>query len=156
MAASTLVRDVMSKDVATLRPETSIADAADRLAERGVGAMPVVDEQNRLVGLLRDEDLIVSEARVHVPTFINLLGATIPLPGQMEHLKDELNKMSGAKVGEVMDEEPWTIGPDATLEDLATLMHTRDVTHVPVVDVDGKVLGIVARGDLVRFIARTT
>jgi CBS domain-containing protein len=156
MPASTLVRDVMTTHVATLRPDESIADAADKLAAGRYGAMPVVDAENRLVGLLRDEDLIVSEARVHVPTFINLLGATIPLPGQMAHLEDELHKLSGAKVGEVMDEEPWTIGPDATLEDLATLMNDRDITHVPVVDVDGTVLGIVARGDLVRFIARTT
>jgi CBS domain-containing protein len=156
MASSTLVRDVMTAHVATLRPDQTIAEAADLLADGRYGAMPVLDADGRLVGLLRDEDLIVSEARVHVPTFINFLGATIPLPGQMEHLEDELQRASGANVGEVMDTEPETIAADATLEDLATLMHRRDVTHVPVVDADGRVLGIVARGDLVRFIARTT
>jgi CBS domain-containing protein len=48
-----------------------------------------------------------------------------------------------------------TAKPDDNLEDLASQMHDRDVTHVPVVD-GGKLVGIVARGDLVRFLSRTT
>ena len=156
MPATTQVRDVMTSNVVTLHPDQPIAGAADQLAEHGYGAMPVVDNDGRLVGLLRDEDLIVTEARVHVPTFINLLGATIPLPGGMHHLDEEIHKIAGSTVGEVMDAECKTIAPDASIEDLATLMNQHDVTHVPVVDADGKVIGIVARGDLVRFIARTT
>jgi CBS domain-containing protein len=156
MPATTLVRDVMTAKVVTLRPDQPIAEAADTLAADRYGAAPVVDATGHLLGLLRDEDLIVSEARVHVPTFINLLGAAIPLPGSMHHLEEELHKVAGSTVGEVMDEECQTIGPDATLEDLATVMNEHDLSHVPVIDRDRKVVGIVARGDLVRFIARTT
>jgi CBS domain-containing protein len=156
MADTTLVRDVMTHDVATLRPDQPVAEAADALAARRFGAMPVVDEQGRLLGLLRDEDLIVSEARVHVPTFLNFLGASIPLPGQMQHLEEELHKVAGATVRDVMDPDPVTIGADDTLEELATRMHDREVSHVPVVDADRRVVGIAARGDVVRFIARTT
>jgi CBS domain-containing protein len=155
MTAETLVRDVMTTNVVTLRPEQSFAEAADLMAETRHGAMPVVDEGGRLVGLLRDEDLIVSEARIHVPTFINFLGATIPLPKSMHHFEEDLHKVAGATVGEVMDDDPATIAPDATLEDAATLMHDHDVTHVPVVEGD-KLVGLVARGDLVRNVARTT
>ena len=74
----------------------------------------------------------------------------------MHHLEEELHKLAGSTVGEVMDDDPRRSAPTRPLEDVATLMHERDVTHVPVVDGDGKVVGIVARGDLVRFIARTT
>lgn len=156
MPATTLVRDVMTTDVATLRPDDSVQAAADRLAELRYGAMPVVDGDGRLLGLLRDEDLIVSEARLHVPTTISFLGAAFTLPGEMKRFEEELHKVAGADVGDVMDDDPPTISPDATLEDLATLMHEQDVTHVPVVDDDRRVVGIVARGDLVRYIARTT
>jgi CBS domain-containing protein len=154
MPADALVRDVMTKNVVTLRPDQSITEAADDLAEHGFGVMPVVDGSGSLVGLLRDEDLIVSEARIHVPTFINFLGATIPL--HLHHFEEDLHKVAGAAVGEVMDDDPVTITPDATVEDAATLMHDREVTHLPVVDAQNKIVGIVARGDLVRFIARTT
>jgi CBS domain-containing protein len=156
MQATTLVRDVMTSQVATLRPDQSIADAADLMAEHGFGAMPVVEPSGRLVGLLRDSDLIVSEARVHVPTFLNFLGASIPLPGQMAHVEEELRKVSGATVGEVMADDPVTIGPDDTLEELATRMQVHDESHVAVVDAQRTLVGIVARGDIVRFIARTT
>ncbi len=155
MADTPLVRDVMTRDVVTLRPDQSVTDAADRLAERGVGAMPVLDESGRLVGLLRDDDLVASAARVHVPTFINFLGLGVPFPGEMKHLERELKKIAGANVRDVMDAEPATIAPDATLEDVATLMHDRGANSVPVVE-NGKVVGIVARADIVRYIARTT
>jgi CBS domain-containing protein len=146
----------MTKDVATLRPDLPIAAAADALAEGGYGAMPVVDDDGKLVGLLRAEDLIASEARVHVPTYLMLLGTSVPLPGSMKRFEHELRKVAGATVAEVMDDHPKTVGVDATLEDVATLMHEGDVSHVPVVDADGRVVGLVARSDIVRFIARTT
>src|SRR5262245_53309438 len=120
MPASTLVRDLMTTNVATLHPDQPIAEAADELAEHKVGAMPVVDANGAVVGLLRDTDLIVSEARVHVPTYLSVLGVSIPLPGEMRHVEDELHKVAGATVAEVMDDEPLTITPDETLEDLAT------------------------------------
>jgi CBS domain-containing protein len=156
MTTEVLVRDVMTTNVATLRPDQSIPDAADAFAEGRYGAMPVVDADGHLLGLLRDEDLIVSEARVHVPTYINFLSATIPLPNSMRHVENDLRRVAGATVADVMEREPASIGPDDSLEDVATLMHARDVSHLPVVERDGTVVGIVARGDLVRHIARTT
>lgn len=156
MPPTTSVSDVMTREVAVLRPDQSVAAAADALAAGGYGAMPVVDADGRLVGLLRDEDLIVSEARLHVPTMISFLGAELVLPSEARRFEEELRKVAGATVGDVMDPDPPTIAPGDTVEDLATRMHEADVTHLPVVDDAGKVVGIVARGDLVRLIARTT
>jgi CBS domain-containing protein len=155
MPSTTTVRDVMTTDVATLRLDQPITEAADALAAGRYGAMPVVDTDGKFVGLLRDDDLIASEARIHVPTYLMLLGTSVPLPGSMKRFEHELHKVAGSTVAEVMDDDPVTVGPDATLEDVATLMHERDLTHVPVVE-NGRVVGLVARSDIVRFIARTT
>jgi CBS domain-containing protein len=155
MPATTAVSEVMSTDVVTLRPDQSVEEAADVLASRKIGAAPVVDTRGKLVGLLRDEDLIVSEANLHVPTAISFLGADIVLPSSLHRFEHELKKAAGATVADVMTTEFETVKPDDNLEDLATRMHDRDVTHVPVVD-GGKLAGIVARGDLVRFLSRTT
>jgi CBS domain-containing protein len=156
MPTNTKVRDVMTAEVEAIVADETVAAAADRMAELGVSALPVVDDERRLIGLLRDDDLIVTEARVHAPRFWNVLGATIPFPGDMKHLEEELHKVAGSTAGEVMESDPAVTGPDASLEDVATLMHESDVRHVPVVDADGKLVGIVTRGDVVRFIARTT
>jgi len=156
MPGTTLVRDVMTTPVSTLAPDVKVEAAADVLAAKNVGSLPVVDADNRLLGILRDDDLIASEARVHVPTFINFLGLGMAFPGEMKHLEHELKKIAGATVADVMQADPPTIAPDATLEDVATIMHDQGVNSLPVVDADNAVVGIVARADIVRFIARTT
>jgi CBS domain-containing protein len=156
MPGSTLVREVMSTPVSTLRPDDKVEQAADVLAAKDVGSLPVIDDDGKLLGILRDDDLIASESRVHVPTFINFLGLGMAFPGEMKHLERELKKIAGATVRDVMQTDPPTVTPDATLEDVATIMHDRGVNSVPVVDSDNKVVGIVARADVVRFIARTT
>jgi CBS domain-containing protein len=156
MPANTKVREVMSTDITVIGADESVSAAADRMAELGVSALPVVDHDRRLLGLLRDDDLIVSEARVHAPRFWNILGATIPLPGEMKHLEAELRKVVGSTAGELMEADPVVVAPDASLEDVATLMHESDVRHVPVVDDERRVVGVITRGDIVSFIARTT
>jgi CBS domain-containing protein len=143
----------MSSPVVTVGASTSVDEAARLLAEHGFGALPVVDDDGVLVGLLRDDDLIVQDARLHMPTVINLLGATIVWPGSVHRLDDEVRKVTASIVGDAMDDDPPTVGPDDSLEVVATLMHDHDVTHVPVVDADDRLLGIIARGDLVRALA---
>src|SRR5260221_1078346 len=143
MPGPTLVRDVMSAPVSTLRPDGKVEVAADVLAGKDVGSIPVVGDDGKLVGILRDDDLIASEARVHVPTFINFLGLGMAFPGEMKHLERELKKIAGATVRDIMQTDPTTVTPDATLEDVATIMHDRGVNTVPVVDSDNKAVGIV-------------
>jgi CBS domain-containing protein len=156
MPSTTPVSDVMTRDVVTLRPEQTFEEAADVLAERKIGAAPVIDADGKLVGLLRDEDLIVSEANLHVPTWFSFLGAEFPLPGEKKRFEEELKRMVAANVEDLMQRDFPTVTPDATLADAATQMHDADVTHMPVIDNEGKLIGIVARGDIVRHLAETT
>ena len=146
----------MSTQVITLRPDQTFEEAADALAEHAIGAAPVVDDTGALVGLLRDEDLIVSEANLHVPTMVSIFGlAEIPLPGEQKRFEKELKRMVAAQVKDLMSTEFETCGPDDTLGDAASKMHDSDVSHMPVVD-GGKLVGILARGDIVRRVADTT
>jgi CBS domain-containing protein len=146
----------MTTDVVTLRPEQSFEEAADTLAEQSIGAAPVVDADGKVVGLLRDEDLIVSEANLHAPTWFNFLGAEFPMPGESKRFESELKRMTAATVAELMTTDFPTCTVDDTLGTVATKMHDADVTHMPIVDADGKLVGIVARGDLVRRVAAET
>jgi CBS domain-containing protein len=149
------VTEIMSTPVRTLAPDTPATEAANDLADSGFGALPVVDADGRLLGVLDDDDLLIADGDLHGPTMFYLLGAVIPLPGQMKHVEEELHKVAASTVADLMDADVPTVTADATIEDVATLMHERNVTHVPVIDGDRIVLGIVARGDVVRFIART-
>ena len=156
MSSTTPVSAVMTSEVVTVRPDQTLAEAADVLADHGIGAAPVVDGAGRLVGLLRDEDLLISESRLHLPTVISILpGIDITLPGAARRYDEELQQAIASTVQGVMEEKFVSLPPDASLEDLATAMHESEVTHVPIV-VDGQVVGIATRGDIVRHLAATT
>lgn len=148
------IREIMTSPAITLLPDATVEDAINLLVESSISGAPVVDADGRLVGLLDDDDLIVSEARLHAPTTIEILGAYIPLPGDLRRFNDEVRQALGRTVEEVMDDEPAALGEDATVEDAATLLHDRGMSRLPVVDADHKVIGIVTKGDLLKALRR--
>ena len=146
--------EVMTSDVITLTPETSVEAAVQLLSEHRISGAPVVDGDGRLVGLLDDTDLLLSEARLHAPTTIELLGAYITFPGESRRYEDQLRQALAQTVGDAMEDDPHVVGTDATVEQVATIMVDRGVSRVPVVDADRRVIGIVTRGDLVGALYR--
>jgi CBS domain-containing protein len=157
VVAATLVRDVMTKmpDVLSFTPATKIEDAARALSERRLGGAPVLDAAGRVVGLLEDDDLIVQETRLHAPTVLTVLGAYIPIPDRGHDLGEELRKAVGLTVEQVMDADPDVCREDDTLERVATVLHEKHLSRLPVVADDGTLVGIVSRGDLVRALLST-
>ena len=152
MPRNTLVREVMTTDVLTFRPEDSVESAARSLSERKLGGAPVVDGDGVVVGLLEDDDLIVQDTRLHFPTVISVFGAYLELPSSVRQFEADLKKAVGATVADVMDADAPTCRPDDTLETVATSLHGRNSSRMAVVDDDGRLVGIVSRGDLVRAI----
>ncbi len=152
MPRNTLVRQVMTTDVLSFRPSDTVEAAARALTERRLGGAPVVDDDGVVVGLLEDDDLIVQDTRLHMPTVISVFGAYLELPSSLRHFESDLRKAVGATVGDVMDTDAPTCRPDDTLEGIATALHERNASRMAVVDDDGRLIGIVSRGDLVRAI----
>jgi CBS domain-containing protein len=147
------VRDVMTTDVVTFAPDTPVEEAMKGLVEAGVDGAPVVDALGAVVGVLSTDDLIVQDTRLHGPTVISILGAYIELPKWRKEFEEEFHKAAGSTVGEVMEDEPVTVGPDDTIETAATLMHDKDVSRLPVVE-GGRLVGVIARGDVLRAIVQ--
>src|SRR5262249_50748504 len=105
----TAVRDVMTTDVVSFTREQSVTGAMQRLLASGVSGGPVVDGDNKVVGMLTDSDLIVQDAQLHAPTAIAILGVVVALPGSKREFEEDLHKQLGLTVGEVMGEDPVTI-----------------------------------------------
>lgn len=154
MARDIPITQVMSRDVLTARTGDAVEDVVRLLAERDINGLPVVDDDGRLVGLLDDRDLLVADARVHIPTVVEILGAYVSIPGERRRFEEELRHALGRTVGELMNTKPPFVGEDATVEDVATLIVDRNVSRVPVVDSDQQVVGIVTRGDLIAAMGR--
>ncbi|HEX3620926.1 MAG TPA: CBS domain-containing protein [Acidimicrobiales bacterium] len=156
MPRTTLVRQVMTTDVLTFRPTETVEAAARALTQRRLGGAPVVDEGGKVVGLLEDDDLIVQDTQLHMPTVISLFGGYIELPSALAHFERDLRKAAAATVADVMDADAPTCGPEDTLEMVATALHESGSSRMAVIDDDGNLVGVVSRGDLVRAIVGDT
>jgi len=146
------VSQIMTTDVLSLTPEQPIKDAMEALVARSVDGAPVVDGDGKVVGMLSTGDLIVQDARLHGPTVISLLGAYVELPSWRHKADEDMEKATSLTVGHSMDDEPIVVKATDTVETAATVMHDNDVSRVPVTDDAGVLVGIVARGDVLRCI----
>ena len=153
MPRTTPVRQVMTTDVVTFRPETPSRRRPRVLSERHLGGAPWSTPMGRVLGLLEDDDLIVQDAKLHLPTVIPVLGAYIELPSSQRHFEEDLRKAVGATVADVMDANAPVCAEDDTLEQVATVMHDRNLSRLPVVR-EGKLVGIISRGDIVRALVQ--
>jgi CBS domain-containing protein len=145
------VRDVMTREVVAAHPDTTVNLVARLMADKAISGIPIV-EDGRVVGIVTELDLIVRNTRLEPPAFFALLDARIPLetPG---HYREKLRHMLGTLARDVMTDKVVTVGPDEDLEALAELMVKRRVNPVPVVE-DGRLVGIVARSDIIAMMAR--
>jgi len=146
------VADVMTPDPISVRPTTPIQEAIQLLAEKHIGALPVLDDSGKLVGILSESDLMWREAGVETPPYFMFLDSIIYLKNPARYEK-EVHKALGPIVGEVMSEKPVTIGPDRLLRDAAQAMHHKKLHQLVVLDDAGKTIGIISQGDIIRAMA---
>ena len=147
MPSNRPVRDVMTTEVITFRPNDDVADAMRTLLAREVDGAPVVDDSHVVIGVMTTGDLIVREIRLHFPTVLSIFGASIEF--NRKSFDEDIEKALGSKVGDVMSQPPITCEADDTLGDAATLMHEHGVSRLPVVE-SSRLVGIVSRGDILR------
>jgi CBS domain-containing protein len=142
------VKDIMTKDVIMISPETEIAYATKLLLEKGINGAPVVDAEGTLVGILCQSDLIAQQKKLPIPSLFTLLDGFIPLTS-MKHIERAVHKVLAITVADAMTPNPVTVQPDATIEEVATIMVDRNYHSLPVVD-GGKLVGILGKEDILR------
>ncbi len=145
------VREIMQADVITAKPDTTVGELADILAQNKISGVPVVDEQGRVLGMVSEADIILQDADLHFPYYIQFLEMVIYLQS-VHKFEERVRKSIGSKVTEIMSDEVVSVSPEATVRETATLMADRDVNRLPVIE-DERLVGIVTRGDIVRAIA---
>jgi len=141
-------KDIMTKDVITVEPETEVTHAAKLLLEHHVNGLPVVDKEGHLKGIICQSDLVVQQRKIPLPSFFIMLDSFVPLVSP-KNIEKELQKMSALTVKEAMTPNPVTIGPETDLEDIATLMVKHTIHTLPVVE-QGKIVGIIGKEDILR------
>lgn len=143
------IADIMERNVVTIAPDASVHDLVKLLQEKDLGGVPVV-EGDRVVGMVTEGDLVIEDAEVRMPHFFQMFGEVVVL-GSQKKFKERLGKMLGDTVRAVMSTEVFTVSPGDSPRAAATVMSDHKIDRVPVVDDDGKLVGIVARHDIIRM-----
>jgi CBS domain-containing protein len=141
-------KDIMKRELITVSPETRITDAARILLDNHINGLPVVDENGNLVGIICQSDLVAQQKTLPLPSFFNLLDGLIPLVSPKSYEK-EVRKIAAATVSEAMSTDPVTVSPETSLEEIATLMVSRNVHTLPVQE-QAKLVGIIGKEDVLR------
>lgn len=141
------VQDVMTPDVISVKPETTVVEIAKLLVARSISAVPVIDDDNHPLGIVSEGDLMhrseLDTARRR--SWWLRFGDTATLAA-------DYAKANGLKAEDVMTRTVVTIAEDASLADAATRLEENRIKRMPVVR-DGRIVGIVSRANLVRALA---
>ncbi len=141
-------KDIMTRNVVTVTPDTDILQAAKRLLENHFNGLPVVDDEGRLLGILCQDDLIVQQKQVPLPSVFTLLDGMIPLFSGKQ-MEKEVEKMVAMKVSQAMTPNPRTVDPETAIEDIATIMVRKNIHTLPVLE-KGKLVGVIGKEDVLR------
>jgi CBS domain-containing protein len=144
-----IARDVMTLAVFTVKPTTSVKDVARLFMEQRISAVPVVDDQGKIVGIVSEGDLVhrseISTERRH-PWWLDLMA------GDEFLTAEEYIKAHAKRVADIMTRNVITAKPDTPLHEIAETLEKYGIKRLPIVR-DGKLVGIVSRANLVQAIA---
>lgn len=143
------VRELMKAPAVTTERTALVGQVARLLVESGVSAVPVVDDAGKLVGIVTESDLVVKHAHVHGPTYLGILGGVIPFESRRHDA--EMRRALGVTASDVMSTRAHSIGPDADVDDAATIMVEEEARVLAVVD-GGRVIGTISQADIVRLL----
>ncbi len=148
------VKDIMTREVKTVSPETEIAQAAKLLLSERINGVPVVNKSGEVVGILCQSDLIAQQKSIPIPSLFTLLDGYIPLT-LLSRLDKEVEKIAATKVNHAMTPDPTTVNSDTDIDKVAALMVEKNYHTLPVVD-DGMLVGIVGKEDVLKTLLMDT
>ncbi len=133
-------QDIMSKKVITVPPEMPVETLASVLYENKIGGAPVVDVDNKLLGVVTESDLIDQAKNVHIPTVVSILDSFLFLESTKK-MDKEIEKMTGRTVVDICSKTLVTVEENTSISQIATIMAEKRLHTVPVMR-DGELVGV--------------
>jgi CBS-domain-containing membrane protein len=141
------VAHLMTRDVVTVKKDTPLEEAARRLTGLRISGMPVVDDQDKVIGVIGELDIMSvlsgKKRRGFKDLFRRIMGEPSPV------------RKEGDQVGHVMSTPAITIKSSFDVRDAARVLDSHRIKRLPVVDDDGKLIGVISRADIVRAMGKT-
>ncbi|KXA93149.1 hypothetical protein AKJ65_06580 [candidate division MSBL1 archaeon SCGC-AAA259E19] len=141
--------EVMVEDVSTFHPEDDLSKVCNVFAEQGIRGAPVVNDDGKVVGVITEHD-INKLGRKHPELATSIKSHLVLALGLFreepysEEVADSLRELREKKVADAMSTDVVTVPPDKGLDELAKMMQKHEINRIPIVDEEGKLLGLVA------------
>ncbi|MDY6964630.1 MAG: CBS domain-containing protein [Halobacteriota archaeon] len=144
------IEEIMTKDVISVKEDDTLLKVASVFKENNVAGVPVIDDGGNVVGVISEADIlkVLEDFQWYTPLFktLDFLGLH---EEKLHDIEEDIKKASDMKVRDVMSKIPKTIRPDDLIDDAAMIMRSTGFNRLPVVDRDKKLVGMVARADII-------
>lgn len=147
-----LVRDIMTRDVITTHAEAKVEKVSQMLIDNKISGIPVVDENNKLLGIITEKDLMVKAGELKVPFYLTLFDSIIFLENPIR-FNNNLKKFTASRVKDAMTTHVYTVEEESEVSEAVTIMQKHKINRVPVVR-NGKLVGIVTRNDIMKTLVK--
>jgi CBS domain-containing protein len=153
----TKVKDIMKTEVIVLKPSDTLNEAVRKFAEKDIHGAPVVNEENKIIGILTEKDILkelktkTTKLSLVFPSS-HALGMTFQEEITKQEVREAFKEVGETPVSEVMNERVITTGPEVPLVEIAVRMVNENVHRLPVVDND-EVVGFITRADIIKGLA---
>ncbi|MCM8831873.1 MAG: CBS domain-containing protein [Candidatus Omnitrophica bacterium] len=139
------VKEIMIRNVRSISADISVGEAFKILSEMQISGLPVIDENGKLCGMFTEKDIL----KTILPSYIEKVGRFVYLENP-KGINIKISELVNLKVKDIMRKEVVTVGEDTAVCEVARIMITQKIRRIPVVDKENKVLGIVARQDVLK------
>jgi CBS domain-containing protein len=137
-------RDVMTQNVITVQRDTPSGEVALLMAENGIAGVPVLDGKEKVIGIISEKDFLVRMGGRHSGSFMDVVAQCLRNKGCVAIT------MRQQKAEDLMTSPPVTVGPSTPVSQIAAIFKDRSINRVPVIDETGRLVGIVARADILQ------
>ncbi len=144
-----LAKDIMTSDVIVANKNDKVSEVANLLIKEKIGGLPVVDEDNKVVGIISETDIMKKETHVESPRAINILQGIIFID-DMKKLEEDMKIIAAYKVEDLMSKDIVKVNENDTFDHVANIMIKESINRVPVIDNLGKLKGIICRYDIIK------
>jgi CBS domain-containing protein len=147
-----LVKDFYNKEAISINKDQTVEEATQLMIEHNVGGLPVVDNENSLVGMVTEKDILSRHKKIMPLPYIDVLGVFLYLEDP-KRANEELKKSLAVKIEDLMSTPVYSVTLEDEIDIPLEFMVRKGFNRIPV-EQDGKLVGIITRHDLLKAIAK--
>jgi CBS-domain-containing membrane protein len=144
LSRAVTAKEIMTREVVSVATDTPLAEVAEAMGQRGVSGVPVLDQAGKVAGMISEKDFLTQMGVLEPKNFMSLVARCLKSKGCVAL------PIKKQKAEDIMNSPAVTVGADTPVKEIAAVFTAKGINRVAVTDSQGRLLGIVSRGDIVK------